>query len=231
MEKRISFAKKPPPKFVEEIFELHRMNCLNSFFCRRILLTAHASVFLGMMNGKALTGRRNVGLLVGFVWFDGEQEEEDEMCIFNWGKCAIHIWASRCCCGSQITEGERERERQSSAIQMHMREFCIATQSHISTKFVYGQLKSVFLQKSCFCKKPLLDNMCTVTRRRGNTKGKRRLLMFFLPVVIFSVWSRFWYLEEVDLLVLQSAKQLLRMTLKSSVSVGKFLIVSLRFRV
>jgi hypothetical protein len=91
VEKRISFAKKPPPKFVEEIFELHRMNCLNSFFCRRILLTAHASVFLGMMNGKALTGRRNVGLLVGFVWFDGEQEEEDEMCIFNWGKCAIHI--------------------------------------------------------------------------------------------------------------------------------------------
>jgi hypothetical protein len=43
------------------------------------------------MNGKALTGRRNVGLLVGFVWFDGEQEEEDKMCIFNWGKCAIHI--------------------------------------------------------------------------------------------------------------------------------------------
>jgi hypothetical protein len=90
---------------------------------------------------------------------------------------------------SQKVRG-RERDRfpsQSSAIQMHMREFCIATQSYISTKFVYGQLKSVFLQKSCFCKKPLLDNMCTVTRRRGNTKGKRRLLMFFLPVVIFSV--------------------------------------------
>jgi hypothetical protein len=75
---------------------------------------------------------------------------------------------------SQKVRG-RERDRfpsQSSAIQMHMREFCIATQSYISTKFVYGQLKSVFLQKSCFCKKPLLDNMCTV-RRRGtqNEKG------------------------------------------------------------
>jgi hypothetical protein len=62
--KRISFSKKPPPKFVEEIFELHRMNCLNSFFCTRILLTAHASVFLGMMNGKVLTGRRNLGFRV-----------------------------------------------------------------------------------------------------------------------------------------------------------------------
>jgi hypothetical protein len=40
------------------------MNGLNSFFCRRILLTAHASVFLGMMNGKVLTGRRNLGFRV-----------------------------------------------------------------------------------------------------------------------------------------------------------------------
>jgi hypothetical protein len=64
VEKRISFSGKPPPKFADQIFELHRMNCLNSFFCRRILLTAHASGFLGMMNGKVLTGRRNLGFRV-----------------------------------------------------------------------------------------------------------------------------------------------------------------------
>ncbi len=50
---------------------------------------------------------------------------------------------------SQKVRG-RDRDRfpsQSSAIQMHMRELCIATQSYISTKLVYGQLKSVFFAK------------------------------------------------------------------------------------